>query len=72
MYSSCQDSGVDCLLFDIQDAKHGCFGGFAVKATFQPCNGAVFFHQKYTHGKLFPYIWLQILNIKKVNSLPFL
>lgn len=44
IYSSFQDSGVDCFLFDIQDTKHGCFRAFAIKATFQPCNGAVFFH----------------------------
>lgn len=46
MYSSHEDSGVDCGLFffsfDIQDAKCGCFRGFASKS----CSGTVFFHQK--------------------------
>lgn len=62
LYHSCQDSEASCPLFDVEVANHGCFSGFAIEGTFQLCRKAVFFHQKYTHGKLFPYIGLQ--NIK--------
>jgi len=59
LYHSSQDSEVSCPLFDVQDANHGCFSGFAIEGTFQLCNKAIFFHQKYTPGKLFSYIRLQ-------------